>query len=111
MRLRALLAKTGVILGRTAIYLAFNLLFVITLSYASHAAVGDATVLSYAYLYASYLVAGTGMALGMSRIPEMTRARAPSGARSSARPSLRASATRCCWSPRPSPGSSPRAPR
>jgi peptidoglycan biosynthesis protein MviN/MurJ (putative lipid II flippase) len=35
--------------------------------------VGDATVLSYAYLFASYLVAGTGMALGMSRIPEMTR--------------------------------------
>src|SRR5207302_10390894 len=31
------------------------------------------TVLSYAYLFASYLVAGTGTALGMSRIPEMTR--------------------------------------
>jgi putative peptidoglycan lipid II flippase len=73
LRLRALLGKTSVILGQTAIYLAFNVLFVITLSYASHAAVGDATVLSYAYLYASYLVAGTGMALGMSRIPEMTR--------------------------------------
>jgi putative peptidoglycan lipid II flippase len=73
LRLPALLAKTGVILGRTVIYLAFNVLFVITLSYASHAAVGDATVLSYAYLFASYLVAGTGMALGMSRIPEMTR--------------------------------------
>ena len=34
---------------------------------------GDTTVLSYAYLFASYLVAGTGMALGMSRIPDMTR--------------------------------------
>ena len=41
---------------------------------------GDATVLSYAYLFASYLVAGTGMALGMSRIPDMTR-----GARSERR--------------------------
>ena len=30
-------------------------------------------MLSYAYLFASYLVAGTGMALGMSSIPDMTR--------------------------------------
>jgi peptidoglycan biosynthesis protein MviN/MurJ (putative lipid II flippase) len=61
------------VLGRTAVYLAFNLLFVVTLSFASHASAGETTVLSYAYLFASYLVAGTGMALGMSRIPDMTR--------------------------------------
>jgi hypothetical protein len=69
-----LVRQCGLILGRTAIYLAFNMLFVITLAFASHSAVGDATVLSYSYLFASYLVAGTGMALGMSRIPDMTRA-------------------------------------
>jgi peptidoglycan biosynthesis protein MviN/MurJ (putative lipid II flippase) len=69
----ALIRYTGVVLGRSIVYLAFNMLFVITLSYASRAQVGDATVVSYAYLYASYLVAGTGMALGMGRIPDMTR--------------------------------------
>ncbi len=63
----------GLVLGRTAIYLAFNVLFVITLAFASHATSGGTTVLSYAYLFASYLVAGTGMALGMSSIPDMTR--------------------------------------
>jgi peptidoglycan biosynthesis protein MviN/MurJ (putative lipid II flippase) len=74
LRPRAAFADAGLILGRTAIYLAFNMLFVVTLAFASHAAIGDTTVLSYAYLFASYLVAGTGMALGMSRIPDMTRA-------------------------------------
>lgn len=69
-----LFAKSGLLLGLTVVYLAFNLLFVITLSFASHGGTGDATVLSYGYLLASYLVAGTGMALGMSRIPDMTRA-------------------------------------
>ncbi|MCW3015376.1 MAG: hypothetical protein JWO02_2468, partial [Solirubrobacterales bacterium] len=64
----------GELLGRTVIYLAVNVLFVITLASASRSTAGDATVLSYAYLFASYLVAGTGMALGMSRIPDMTRA-------------------------------------
>jgi predicted Kef-type K+ transport protein len=49
------------------------MLFVVTLAFASRSQAGDSTVLSYAYLFASYLVAGTGMALGMSRIPEMTR--------------------------------------
>ena len=33
--------------------------FVVTLAFASHSTAGDATVLSYAYLFASYLVAGT----------------------------------------------------
>jgi peptidoglycan biosynthesis protein MviN/MurJ (putative lipid II flippase) len=73
MRLGRLFAETGQVLGRTLVYLVFNLLFVVTLSYASRALPGDSTVLSYGYLYASYLVAGTGMALGMSRIPDMTR--------------------------------------
>jgi peptidoglycan biosynthesis protein MviN/MurJ (putative lipid II flippase) len=49
------------------------MLFVITLAFASRSAAGGTTVLSYAYLFASYLVAGTGMALGMSSIPDMTR--------------------------------------
>ncbi len=74
LRLGTAMRHTGLLLGRTAVYLAFHILFVITLAFASHAAAGDATVLSYAYLFVSYLVAGTGMALGMSRIPDMTRA-------------------------------------
>jgi peptidoglycan biosynthesis protein MviN/MurJ (putative lipid II flippase) len=69
----ALLRDCGAVLGRTAIYLAFNLLFVITLAFASRSQAGSTTVLSYAYLFASYLVAGTGMALGMSSIPDLTR--------------------------------------
>ena len=75
LELRRLVRDASLILGRTAVYLAFNMLFVITLAFVgSHGATGDTTVLSYAYLFASYLVAGTGMALGMSRIPDMTRA-------------------------------------
>jgi peptidoglycan biosynthesis protein MviN/MurJ (putative lipid II flippase) len=74
LRAGRLVRQCGLILGRTAVYLAFNMLFVVTLAFASHSTAGDATVLSYAYLFASYLVAGTGMALGMSRIPDMTRA-------------------------------------
>lgn len=69
----ALARDVALVLGRTAIYLAFNVLFVITLAFASRAAAGSTTVLSYAYLFASYLVAGTGMALGMSSIPDLTR--------------------------------------
>jgi peptidoglycan biosynthesis protein MviN/MurJ (putative lipid II flippase) len=69
----ALLRDCAAVLGRTAIYLAFNLLFVITLAFASRSQAGSTTVLSYAYLFASYLVAGTGMALGMSSIPDLTR--------------------------------------
>jgi peptidoglycan biosynthesis protein MviN/MurJ (putative lipid II flippase) len=71
--LRSILSNCGLVMVRTAIYLAFNVLFVITLAFASRSAAGETTVLSYAYLFASYLVAGTGMALGMSSIPEMTR--------------------------------------
>jgi peptidoglycan biosynthesis protein MviN/MurJ (putative lipid II flippase) len=61
------------VLGSTAIYLAFNGLYVITLAFASKYGAGGATVLSYAYLFASYLVAATGFAIGMSRIADMRR--------------------------------------
>jgi peptidoglycan biosynthesis protein MviN/MurJ (putative lipid II flippase) len=73
-RVPRILRDCATVLGRTAVYLAFNVLFVITLAFASRSAAGGTTVLSYAYLFASYLVAGTGMALGMSNIPDMTRA-------------------------------------
>jgi hypothetical protein len=72
--LASLVTNSGLILGRTAVYLAFNALYLITLAFTSGYQAGDATVLSYAYLYASYLVAGTGFALGMSRIADMRRA-------------------------------------
>jgi peptidoglycan biosynthesis protein MviN/MurJ (putative lipid II flippase) len=68
-----LLANAASILGRTAVYLAFNALYLITLAFTSRYQAGDATVLSYAYLFASYLVAGTAFALGMSRIADMSR--------------------------------------
>lgn len=61
------------VLGSTMVYLAFNGLYVITLAFTSNYNAGDATVLSYAYLFASYLVAATGFALGMSRIADMRR--------------------------------------
>ncbi len=69
----ALGRRVGLVLGSTLIYLAFNGLYVITLAFASKYGAGGATVLSYAYLFASYLVAGTGFALGMSRIADMRR--------------------------------------
>jgi hypothetical protein len=71
--LRRLLATSSLVLGRTCIYLAFNALYLITLAFTTDFAPGDATVLSYAYLFASYLVAGTAFALGMSRIADMSR--------------------------------------
>src|SRR6478609_7572508 len=61
------------VLSSTAVYLAFNCLYVITLAFASKYGAGGATVLSYAYLFASYLVAATGFALGMGRIADMSR--------------------------------------
>jgi peptidoglycan biosynthesis protein MviN/MurJ (putative lipid II flippase) len=73
LALKSIVRDAALVLGRTAVYLAFNMLFVITLAFASHSAAGGTTVLSYAYLFASYLVAGTGMALGQSSIPDMTR--------------------------------------
>lgn len=71
--LRGLARPVGLILGSTLIYLAFNALFVVSLAFAGKYDPGDATVLSYAYLFASYLVAATGFALGMSRIADMRR--------------------------------------
>jgi hypothetical protein len=68
-----LVSMSGLILARTAIYLVFNALYMVTLAFASGYAEGDATVLSYAYLFASYLVAGTAFALGLSRIADMRR--------------------------------------
>lgn len=70
---RRLAPGVGLILGSTAIYLAFNGLYVVTLAFAGNYDPGDATVLSYAYLFAGYLVAATGFALGMSRIADMRR--------------------------------------
>ncbi len=71
--LRRIARAVGLVLGSTLIYLAFNGLYVITLAFASKYGAGGATVLSYAYLFASYLVAATGFALGMSRIADMRR--------------------------------------
>jgi hypothetical protein len=68
-----LASMSGLILARTAIYLVFNALYMITLAFAGGYAEGDATVLSYAYLFASYLVAATAFALGLSRIADMRR--------------------------------------
>lgn len=73
LSLRRLAGAVWLVLGSTAIYLAFNGLYVITLAFASNYGAGGATVLSYAYLFASYLVAATGFALGMSRIADMRR--------------------------------------
>lgn len=70
---RRLIASAGSIMGRTGIYLAFNGLYLVTLAFAGGYGAGNATVVSYAYLFASYLVAGTGFALGMARVADMTR--------------------------------------
>jgi peptidoglycan biosynthesis protein MviN/MurJ (putative lipid II flippase) len=61
------------ILGRTLVYFVINGLYLVTLAYASQESPGDATVFSYAYIYAIYLVTGTGVALGISRVPDMSR--------------------------------------
>jgi hypothetical protein len=74
LRLGSALAKAPLVLGRTLIYFAFNGLYVITVAFVSRAQPGDATILSYVYLFASYMVAGTAFALGMGRIAEMRRA-------------------------------------
>jgi peptidoglycan biosynthesis protein MviN/MurJ (putative lipid II flippase) len=73
LRPARLVANAASILGRTAVYLAFNALYLVTLAFTSSFEPGDATVLSYAYVFASYLVAGTAFALGMSRIADMRR--------------------------------------
>jgi len=70
---RRLTRDAGRILGRTLVYFVINGLFLVTLAFVSDASAGDATVLSYAYLFVSYLVAGTGVAVGISRVPDMAR--------------------------------------
>src|SRR6185312_13493332 len=67
---RAMLRCVGSLLGRTGIYLAFNALYLVTVAFAGRYHTGDATVVSYAYLFSSYLVAGTGFALGMARVAD-----------------------------------------
>jgi len=68
-----LVRGAGLILVRTVVYFVINGLFLVTLAFVSRSDAGDATVLSYAYLFVSYLVAGTGVAVGVSRVPDMTR--------------------------------------
>jgi hypothetical protein len=70
---RRALVGAGLILGRTLIYLAFNGLFLVSLAFVSGYDPGHATVFSYAYLYASYVVGGTAFSLGLSRIADMRR--------------------------------------
>src|SRR5882757_602826 len=72
--LRRLARCVWTVLSGTIVYLAFNGLYVVTLAFTSKfGGSGSSTVLSYAYLFSSYLVAATGFALGMSRIADMSR--------------------------------------
>jgi hypothetical protein len=68
-----LVANAGIVLGRTLVYFVINGLYLFTLAIATRHSAGDATVLSYAYLFVSYIVAGTSVAVGISRVPDMTR--------------------------------------
>lgn len=64
----------GDLLGRSLVYLVINGFFLITLAVVGReGGAGATTVLSYAYLLASYLVAGTSTAVGISRAPDMVR--------------------------------------
>lgn len=67
------IAHAGLVLGRTVVYFVINGLYLVTLAVATQQSQGDATVLSYAYLFTSYLVAGTSVAVGISRVPDMAR--------------------------------------
>jgi hypothetical protein len=66
-------ANAGLVLGRTIVYFAVNGLYLITLAVVSKSAAGDATVLSYGYLFTSYLVLGTSHSVGIARVADMTR--------------------------------------
>jgi hypothetical protein len=62
------------LLGRSVVYFVINAFFLITLAVVGReGGAGATTVLSYAYLLASYLVAGTSTAVGISRAPDMVR--------------------------------------
>ncbi len=64
----------GDLLGRSLVYLIINAFFLVTLAVVGReGGAGATTVLSYAYLLASYLVAGTSTAVGISRAPDMVR--------------------------------------
>ncbi|MDQ8044907.1 MAG: hypothetical protein AAGC46_01065 [Solirubrobacteraceae bacterium] len=64
----------GDFLGRSVVYFVINAFFLVTLAEVGRqGGAGAATVLSYAYLLASYLVAGTSTAVGISRAPDMVR--------------------------------------
>jgi peptidoglycan biosynthesis protein MviN/MurJ (putative lipid II flippase) len=63
----------GLLLGRTVVYFVFNALYLVTLAFTTERAAGDATVLSYSYLFASYLVAIASAAVGITRVPDMAR--------------------------------------
>lgn len=64
----------GDLLGRSVVYLVINGFFLVTLAIVGReGGAGATTVLSYAYLLASYLVAGTSTAVGISRAPDMVR--------------------------------------
>jgi hypothetical protein len=64
----------GDLLGRSVIYFVINAFFLVTLAVVGReGGAGATTVLSYAYLLASYLVAGTSTAVGISRAPDMVR--------------------------------------
>ncbi|MBJ7472321.1 MAG: hypothetical protein JHD16_13525 [Solirubrobacteraceae bacterium] len=64
----------GDLLGRSVVYFVINAFFLVTLAVVGReGGAGATTVLSYAYLLASYLVAGTSTAVGISRAPDMVR--------------------------------------
>lgn len=68
------LRTAGDLLGRSVVYFVINAFFLITLAVVGReGGAGATTVLSYAYLLASYLVAGTSTAVGISRAPDMVR--------------------------------------
>ncbi len=67
-------STAGDLLGRSVVYFVINAFFLVTLAIVgAEGGAGETTVLSYAYLLASYLVAGTSTAVGISRAPDMVR--------------------------------------
>lgn len=68
------ISTAGDLLGRSVVYFVINAFFLVTLAIVgAEGGAGETTVLSYAYLLASYLVAGTSTAVGISRAPDMVR--------------------------------------
>ncbi|MEH3054381.1 MAG: hypothetical protein PGN13_10305 [Patulibacter minatonensis] len=72
--MRECVHTAGDLLGRSVVYFVINAFFLVTLAVVGReGGAGATTVLSYAYLLASYLVAGTSTAVGISRAPDMVR--------------------------------------